>query len=421
MADPAAPAVHEFVDVVGVAVPIDTALPEVPRPHVVIVVDGWGSSWGERLAATRFVAGALALSAHVTIVSLEDRSDPAACNPPLRYDGVFPVHSVAAPVGAPTDARTDLLRTALLRQPGAVMPEAAADGWLRRVSRPSTEAVRAVERLKPDVVVLAGLATFWLGTALPTGAAQSRVVVLPLCGDDPALASSGFKQVAGLAHAIGAVSRSERDVISSTLGADCEPRLSLLDIAFPVNSLAAKASMAGVGTFGRYVLVISAFDEDPAIAQCPPHDYLRLTFGDVAIAEVRRASWLVTGEGRRFDIPWRPSRMDLWRLMSRAELTVDLRPPGPLGREAVESLRFGTPVVVPAGSVAAEKAALSNGGLWYRNQAEMISCVRRLLDDGPLRAALGASGRDWAAATHGDTDTFVEQVLAVVLDRTGPA
>jgi hypothetical protein len=77
--------------------------------------------------------------------------------------------------------------------------------------------------------------------------------------------------------------------------------------------------------------------------------------------------------------------------------------------------------VVPAGSVAAEKAALSNGGLWYRNQAEMISCVRRLLDDGPLRAALGASGRDWAAATHGDTDTFVEQVLAVVLDRTGPA
>ncbi len=101
--------------------------------------------------------------------------------------------------------------------------------------------------------------------------------------------------------------------------------------------------------------------------------------------------------------------------MARAEAMVDIRPQGPLGRDAIETLRFGTPVVVPDGSVAAEHAAASNGGLWYRNHGEMMACLSTLLNNPELSEGLGASGQSWAEHYHGDTDTFVEAAIGLVL------
>jgi len=174
--------------------------------------------------------------------------------------------------------------------------------------------------------------------------------------------------------------------------------------------------MAGLRPFGRYVLVISGFDDDWSSGRCPPHDYLRHVLGHVSIAEVRRPGWVVTSaDGQRFDIPWAATRMNLWRLMAGAALTVDVRSPGPIGREAIESLRFGTPVVVPNDSVAAEHAQQSNGGLWYRSPGEMVDCVGTLLDDEDLRVGLGASGARWAEQLHGDTESFVEAAICLVL------
>jgi glycosyltransferase involved in cell wall biosynthesis len=216
--------------------------------------------------------------------------------------------------------------------------------------------------------------------------------------------------------AIGAFSDGEFDRIARLLRNDDVSRLHRLRIALPVNRLAATAAMAGLGPFGRYVLFISAFDDDPVTGRCPPHDYLRHMLDHVSIAEVRRNGWVVTSAtGRRFDPVWAPTRMNLWRLMARAEATVDLRPPGPIGRETIESLRFGTPVVVPDHSVSAEHARSSNGGLWYRNAGEMVDCVRALLEDGTLRSHLGANGEEWADRHHGDTETFVETTTDLVL------
>jgi len=416
----------DVVDVAGVAVPTGIAEPTAPRPRVVIVAEAWGSNWGERAAATRMVAGALALRASVSIVSIEDRSNAGYRQPRLRYDGVFPVYSSPAPVGrgdsvgadAPRDnpLHLGLVRASLMRQAGGFLPEIAAEGILASAALPSMEAAATVLSCEPDVVVLAGPATFWLGDALPVEPGRPRVVLLPLSGDDPVLSSAAFGRVLSPVDGVGAFSGGEYDRIARLGTSDAFPRLYHLQLALPVNRLAAAAGMAGLAAFGRYVLVISAFGDDPANGRCPPHDYLRHVFGSVSIAEVRRNRWLVTSaSGRRFDPVWAPTRMNLWRLMARADVTVDLRSPGPIGREAIESLRFGTPVVVPDGSVAAEHARQSNGGLWYRNPGEMADCARTLLHDEALRSRLGASGEEWAERHHGDTDTFVETATRLVL------
>jgi len=416
----------DLVDIAGVAVSAGIAEPTAPRPRVVIVADSWGSDWGERAAATRLVAGALALRASVSVVSIEDCSDPRAHQPPLRYDGVFPVYSISAPsdrgdsVGAHGRRddllRSDLLRASFTRQPGRILPELAAQSLLEQASLPSSDAILKIESLEPDVVVLAGPATFWMGTALTTGTNRPRVVLLPLCGDDAVLSSSAFRAALTPVDAIGAFSGSEFDRIARLLDGEAISLLHRLEIALPVNRLAAGAGMAGLRPFGRYVLVISGFDDDWSSGRCPPHEYLRHFLGHVSIAEVRRPGWVVTAvEGARFDIPWAATRMNLWRLMAGAAVTVDVRSPGPIGREAIESLCFGTPVVVPDDSVSAEHAKQSNGGLWYRNAGEMVDCVRALLDDEPLRAGLGANGAQWAEQRHGDTESLVEAAICLAL------
>ena len=70
---------------------------------------------------------------------------------------------------------------------------------------------------------------------------------------------------------------------------------------------------------------------------------------------------------RSAEVPVKPSRPNLWKLLLAAEVCLDLRPQGIVARETIESLLLGTPVVVPEGTVAAEHAERSNGGLWYRD------------------------------------------------------
>jgi Glycosyl transferases group 1 len=416
------------VDVVGVGVPAEVAEAIAPRPHVVIVTEAWGSNSGERLTATRLIAGAVALRAQVSIVSIDDRSEPRARQPRLRHDGVFPVYSVAAPPGlgrlggVPSgdqvdrkDLGSDLIRASLSRQPGDVLPEPAAQGLITRYGLPSSDALKTAVDLRPDVVVLAGPATFWMAIALPAGAARPRVVLLPLCGDDAILSSLAFRPFADHSDAIGALSGVEARRIAEQLPAEVASLIHRVRVALPINPLALAAHMAGVQSFGTYVLLISGFSDDPANGRCPPHDYLREVFGDIAIAEVRRGGWLVTGAGRRFDVTWAPTRVNMWRLMARAALTVDLRSQGPVGRETIESLLFGTPVVVPEGSVSAEHAAESNGGLWYRNRGEMVDCVRTLLEDEELRLHLAHNGQSWAQQHHGDTESFVGSVIRLII------
>jgi glycosyltransferase involved in cell wall biosynthesis len=68
---------------------------------------------------------------------------------------------------------------------------------------------------------------------------------------------------------------------------------------------------------------------------------------------------------------------------------------------ALEALAVGTPVLVNARSqVLVEHCTRSNGGLWYADRDEFIECMKLLIGDGRLRAALGRNGRDYVRRNY---------------------
>ncbi len=287
------------------------------------------------------------------------------------------------------------------------MPERALRGTLGLEARTGGDTASVISDLRPDVLVLAGTGSFW-NDSLPLGSSGPRVVLLPLCGDDPVLSSAALRPLLARADAVGVFSAAEQRRVAEALtdpasGSASSTRVQRLQVALPVNRLAAATAMAGMAPFGRYLLVLSALPGDPVGGTTPPHDFLREVLGDVAIAEVGAKNWVVTRGADRFEITWTPSRMILWRLMAGADVMLDLRAEGPVGREAIESLCFGTPIVVPERSVAAEHAADSNGGLWYLAPGEMTDCVAALLSQTTLRERLGGNGKAWAEQWHSDT------------------
>ncbi|MGE0448895.1 MAG: glycosyltransferase [Vicinamibacterales bacterium] len=68
---------------------------------------------------------------------------------------------------------------------------------------------------------------------------------------------------------------------------------------------------------------------------------------------------------------------------------------------ALEALAVGTPVLVNARSeVLVEHCTKSNAGLWYASRDEFVECLKLLMADGPLRAALGRNGRDYVRRNY---------------------
>ena len=68
---------------------------------------------------------------------------------------------------------------------------------------------------------------------------------------------------------------------------------------------------------------------------------------------------------------------------------------------ALEALAVGTPILVNARSeVLVEHCVRSNGGLWYSNRDEFIECLKLLVGDARLRAALGKNGRDYVRQNY---------------------
>jgi glycosyltransferase involved in cell wall biosynthesis len=63
---------------------------------------------------------------------------------------------------------------------------------------------------------------------------------------------------------------------------------------------------------------------------------------------------------------------------------------------ALEGLSVGTPILCNARSeVLVEHCVRSNGGLYYANRDEFVECLKLLVGDDRLRAALGRNGRDY--------------------------
>jgi glycosyltransferase involved in cell wall biosynthesis len=63
---------------------------------------------------------------------------------------------------------------------------------------------------------------------------------------------------------------------------------------------------------------------------------------------------------------------------------------------ALEALAVGTPILCNARSeVLVDHCLRSNGGLFYRDRDEFVECLKLLLSDERLRAAMGRSGREY--------------------------
>jgi len=68
---------------------------------------------------------------------------------------------------------------------------------------------------------------------------------------------------------------------------------------------------------------------------------------------------------------------------------------------ALEALSVGTPVLVNARSaVLVEHCIRSNGGLYYAERDEFVECLKLLVRDARLRAALGTNGRDYVRRNY---------------------
>jgi glycosyltransferase involved in cell wall biosynthesis len=108
------------------------------------------------------------------------------------------------------------------------------------------------------------------------------------------------------------------------------------------------------------------------------------------------------------------SRFDTWRWVCRAIAVWDPTPDRLLGRDVLESLAYGTPVITHARGASREHAEGGDGGLWYRNERELLRCIRELADRRDAAATLGAQGRAYAEREFGDPKAFVARVEAVL-------
>ena len=392
--------------------------------RVVIVTARWGDSYGESGAVIRLIAGALSARAQVEVVSLRTStvSPKRDASSSDRRDSVFVVHELDATTAGREHA--GVLRAALAVGDQSRLPEISGPRLAELYGGRAEGLDELIASLRPDSVLLAGPETWWLPELVSAATPRARLVSVPLLGEDPLGDLAPLVPLVTDVDAVGVLSLREAGVVARRLEAHASPTRSQLpevtelDVAFAVNRPAASQLMVGMSHFGRFVVLLTGFPHgSPAAPRSPGHDYVRELLGPIAVAEVALDRWRVSDQDKEREVPVGPSRANLWKLLSHAAVCLDLRPQGVVGRETLESLLLGTPVVVPEGTVAAEHAERSNGGLWYRDYRELFDAARAIIDSPTLREGLCVSGRDWAEHVHGDQARFTEQVARIALGR----
>lgn len=186
----------------------------------------------------------------------------------------------------------------------------------------------------------------------------------------------------------------------------------LISLHVPINPIAATHRHNGLG-FTGYLLVLS--DRTAAAGVSPPTAmaaWLTARFPDMNVVVVEDATAAVWRGRALRGVVSVYTRTDLWRLVAHALVTIDLAPGPIIARECVESLRFGTPILVPAGS-AAQPHADAGGGISFSGYPELLACVTHLSDDG-VRATMSDRGRRYADARYGDPEAFVSSVASAL-------
>jgi hypothetical protein len=193
--------------------------------------------------------------------------------------------------------------------------------------------------------------------------------------------------------------------------ADPPGEASFVKVYVPVNPLALVHRHNGFG-FTGYQLALSgprANGEDPP----PAVAWLTAAFHDAHIVVVENAiasAWKGRALRGRVQVS---TRMDLWRLIAHANVCIDLAPGRHIARECVEALRFGTPIIVPRDSGAAESHAMSAAGTVFGDPDELIQAAASTRDH-DMRSARSRLGRRYADSNYGTPAEFTRTLRAVL-------
>jgi hypothetical protein len=186
---------------------------------------------------------------------------------------------------------------------------------------------------------------------------------------------------------------------------------SAVGVHVPVNRMAERDRHHGFG-FTDYLLVLS--DRTGAQADPPPAAaWLSAAFPDADVVVLEDAvAYAWKGRALRGKVPV-DTRMDMWRLLAHANVCVDLAPGGFIARACVEAMRFGTPIVVPAGSGPAVTHAVATGGAAFRDEAELLEGVAALRD-ATRRGDASDAARRYADERYGDPHALVRRLQALL-------
>jgi hypothetical protein len=371
---------------------------------VVVLLAAHWESGSEEGWFTRQVAGALANVADVHVITPEG---------PVAHtvaDSVFTLHRLGSPLDRAAELRRDLLiaavaatggdtRAPLGRELASLIDQDLLDPWDR--------ASGVVDTLRPDRVVIVGHQNLGAVAAIGRCRSQVPVTLVALGSDVDSLAFTHFDQVFDRAEAILAVTESERLSIVEHHGRpEAVHRVGAPQAANP--SVLTEPN-TWVGDTG-YTLVITGISKDDKVEENELSRLLRMRLTERPVGIVYTDAFDAWHQGR-LNRGWAVERSsDLARLMAWAGVTIDLCPGTLFARRCVDSLLYGTPIIVPHDSRAREHAQRGAGGLWFAEPAELIWCAEAM-SESSVHDTFAAQGRAYAESEYGSTDRFIDRVV----------
>jgi hypothetical protein len=382
--------------------------------NVAVVAQGYGNPWSEEHLLTRRLAGTLACSAEVDLLL------PAGQRSVDRDGAVRILRFPAVPLDPP---RREAWRLALLGAaasryalpslgrvigPTEGLPAFGEEELIYSEGGYSPELNEHLRNGEYELVVVVGYhspGAHWGVASLPD---DQRIVVVPAAGNTATLGLAAHNELFERAERILVCTERERGAIADRIGADRSDKIENIGFLIGVNALA-RTTQPYDWAEGDWVVVMGNwFESSPE----------PLTEWAEDLQKRHGLSLRIVGVGaerHQLGVVRSVSRLDMWRWVTRARALFDPTPDRLLGRDVLEAMLFGTPVLVPDwGGATREHAELADGGLWYRSKEEFLA-VAGALRDRDLWEALSAQSQAYAEQNFADPDRFIKRIAELVL------
>ena len=366
-----------------------------------LVATGFSGSGGEQELFYRRLAGALAYSTDLTVLSLAPSSEGIRGFP-------FDVKSFPTELN-PRRARALLEASSSLDTiPRFIQEEVArAEGGF------SLELLEDLKKEAYDVVVFCGYKYASTVFGIHAVTSDTRVVLVPSAIDDPLFWLPTYDAVFKSSDRILVSTKSEQALVSRRLGGQNSGKIINVKFALRINQLSMETNPWGESGGSYIVASGNSLDDETYERTVDLGALVTSEYPDVRVMIVERNpdrrrphSWL---ERRRL-----ASRADLWRWSAKALAFLDAQPGRVIGRDALEAQMCGTPIIASRyGWATREHAEVGDGGLWFDLSSELLSCIDKLLEP-HVRDALANQGREYALSEYGDPDTFVKSVTEAI-------